>query len=111
MTLGAAATYHVAPEARIDPWLELGAGYRFLWETAEAAGNNVVSRGVQLARLRLGADVRLSQTIALAPFVGADANVFWWQDTATSAAIADPRPSTFVAAGIQGRLDFGFSTR
>jgi len=105
------AAYHFDPDRRMDPWLELGAGYRALWETQNAnAGPTVLTHGIQLARLRLGVDLRGTEGVAIAPVIGADATMFLWQDAGTSTAIADPRLSTFVFAGVQGRFDVGGNT-
>jgi hypothetical protein len=103
-----AAQYHIAPMTRLDPFVELGTGYRALWQVP---GNNqaqVLNHGLQLARLRAGFDVRLSPDIAVAPVIGADANLFLWQDSAgQNVAISNPAVNTFVFAGVQGRLDVG----
>jgi hypothetical protein len=102
-----AAQYHLDPNLVLDPWLELGAGYRALWETRPLARQDVLTHGVQVGRARIGLDVRVSPELAIAPVVGADATVFLWQDAGTTTAIADPRFSTFVFAGLQGRFDVG----
>jgi hypothetical protein len=110
-TRGVAATlavqYHVAPTTRLDPWLELGSGYRALW-TVPQSGPVALDHGFQLARARIGFDVRLSPDVAIAPVVGADLTTFVWQDVGgTNRAIPSPALSTFVFAGIQGRVDLG----
>lgn len=102
-----AAQVHLDPNLALDPWLELGAGYRALWETRPVGTQDVLTHGVQVARARVGLDVRVSPELAIAPVVGADATVFLWQDAGTTIAIADPRFSTFVFAGLQGRFDIG----
>lgn len=103
-----AAQYHIVPTTRLDPWVELGSGYRMLWQLPGANAPHVLSHGFQLARARAGFDVRLSPDIAIAPVIGADATVFLWQDSnGSNVAIADPRVSTFVFAGVQGRIDVG----
>jgi peptidoglycan-associated lipoprotein len=106
MTTGIAATYHFDPESGLDPWLEVGTGYRLLWQQA-SAGPNVLTHGLQLARARAGLDFRIAPEVAIAPVVGADLNIFLWQDAGTSTAIADPRLNTFVFAGLAGRFDMG----
>ncbi len=78
-----------------------------LWEDEAAPTPIVLSHGLQLARARVGLDVRVSPDVAIAPVVGADANMFLWQDVTTSTAIADPRITTFIFAGVQGRMDIG----
>lgn len=99
-----AGQYHFRPDTRLDPWVELGAGYRALWETDLGNQGTVATHGLQVARLRVGADVRATPDIAVGPFIGADANVFLGQD---GSAIDDPRLSTFIQAGVMGRFDIG----
>lgn len=104
-----AAQFHMAPTTRLDPWLELGGGYRGLWLVPNFANEptNLI-HGVQLARARLGFDVRLSPDIAIAPVIGADATMFLYQDVGgNNTAIGNPDVSTFVFAGLQGRIDVG----
>lgn len=104
-----AAQYHIAPTTRLDPFVELGSGYRMLWQVAPGGqGPNVLNHGFQLGRVRAGLDLRLSPDIAVAPVIGADATLFLWQDSGgNNIAIANPAVSTFVFAGVQGRLDVG----
>jgi hypothetical protein len=104
-TGGFAATYHFAPNVHFDPWLELGGGYRLLW-LEEPGSPTVLSHGLQLARARFGTDFRIIPQFAIGPVVGADVNMFLWQNTGPSTAINDVRVNTFVFAGIQGRMDF-----
>lgn len=108
LTTSVAAQFHFAPTRVLDPWLELGAGYRFLWETPAAPGPTLLTHGIQLARARVGLDVRASEVLALGPVVGADLNMFLFQDVPGQPTnISDPRLNTFVFAGVQGRFDVG----
>lgn len=104
-----AAQYHFVPQTRLDPWLELGTGYRGLWQVPVVNGGpTVLTHGWEIARARVGFDVRLSPDIAVAPVIGADATMFLWQDAAgNNTAISNPSVATFVFAGVQGRLDLG----
>jgi outer membrane protein W len=105
-----AAQYHVAPHTRLDPWLEIGAGYRALWEARPSPNANLITHGLQLARARVGVDWRVAPAVAVGPMVGADATLFLWQDAGAltgNVAIASPRVSTFLFGGIQGRFDIG----
>lgn len=111
-TRGVAATlavqYHIAPMIRLDPWIELGAGYRALWALPGNDLPTAVNHGFQLARARVGFDVRVSPDVALAPVIGADLTTFLWENVGGSTtAVADPTLSTFVFAGVQGRVDIG----
>jgi hypothetical protein len=104
---GLALQYHIAPSSRLDPWLELGAGYRILWLEPFETGPTTALHGPQLVRVRAGLDVRLSRDVAIAPVIGADASMFTFRDDTRFQAIADPTLSTFVFAGLQGRVDIG----
>jgi len=104
---GLALQYHVVPDARLDPWVEVGSGYRVLLLEPELFGPTTVFHGPQLVRVRAGLDVRLSREVAIAPVIGADATMFVIRDDVNITAIADPTISTFVFAGLQGRLDLG----
>jgi hypothetical protein len=104
-----AAQYHAAPNTRLDPWIEVGTGYRLLWQIDPlAGGGNVLTHGLQLARARIGFDIRVSPEVAIGPVIGADATTFLYQDGGPGDGyIRDPSVNTFVFAGLQGRIDAG----
>jgi hypothetical protein len=112
-TAGVEAALHASPHQRLDPWLSFGAGYRMHWEmpqAAEATNDGVLVHGFQLAKAKVGLDVRVSDSVAIAPTVGADLNMFLWRDPEGRVAtqtIDTPRLNTFVFAGVQGRFDVG----
>ena len=95
MTVGLAAAYHIAPWARVDPWIQVGTGYRALWETHSGA-DATSTQGLELAKLSLGLDFRVSRDVAVGPVVGADVSI---------PSVSDPRAATFVFAGAQARFD------
>ncbi|MBX3185829.1 MAG: hypothetical protein KF819_02395 [Labilithrix sp.] len=105
LTPGLAVRFHPFPYGSPNPWVELGVGYRFLWESFSPFAPSTSSHGLQPARLRVGADVARLGQLVLAPFVGADVNVFLFQSPGASSVIDDPRVSTFVLAGVIGRLE------
>lgn len=102
-----ALQYHLAPDVRLDPWVELGAGYRMLWLVPFGPAPNTLLHGPQLLRLRAGLDLRVSPGVALGPLVGVDATMFTFRDDTTFTAISNPTVSMFVFAGLQGRVDIG----
>lgn len=104
LTPGIAATYHLQPAMKLDPWVELASGYRLLWENDVRRTHGILTHGLEVARLRLGLDYH-EGAMAVGPLVGAGANLFLWQDTDASRTIASPRVSVFVFAGVQGRWD------
>ena len=105
------AQYHLAPTNKVDPWAELGAGYRYLWESNNYAPT-VRWHGFELVHLRVGIDFRMDPMTAIGPVIGADATIFQYEDLPyyTTVHIHDTRPSTFVFAGLQGRFDIGGHT-
>jgi peptidoglycan-associated lipoprotein len=107
LTAGLAAAYHFSPYTRTDPWLQLGTGYRLLWETHPDPTPNLLTHGFELAKLTLGVDIRVDKDVALAPVIGADLTLPLWQSVGgnNSVAINNPTVSTFVFAGLQGRFD------
>jgi hypothetical protein len=108
--LGVEGKLHLRPYERVDPWLGLGAGYRMLWIAPEGPGNNVLTHGLELARARVGLDIRVSRDVALGPVIGGDMNLFIWRNPEGpqgNSVIPAKRVSTFLFAGVQGRFDLG----
>lgn len=104
LTPGVVVTYHLRPTLKLDPWIDVSSGYRFLWENDVARTSSTLTHGLQLARVRIGLDYH-ERGMGIGPLVGADANVFLWQESMGSRAIESPRVSVFVFAGVQGRWD------
>jgi hypothetical protein len=109
-------TFHGAPYTRTDPWLRIATGYRLLWSVDPllangTTGNTTLIHGFEIGALNLGLDLRLSEGVAISPMVGADLNLFVWQDTAGfSSRLSSAQVATFVFGGIQGRFDAGGSS-
>jgi hypothetical protein len=105
---GFTATYHAAPFSRVDPFVRIGFGYRALWQRNPGGMADVFTHGGELASLGLGLDFRASRSVSLGPMIGGDLDMFLYQSSnGRTAAIASPRLSTFVFAGLQGRFDIG----
>ncbi len=107
LVLGAAVAYHVRPYDKWDPWVQVGAGYRLLWENNVAPAPDLLTHGLELAKVTIGVDMRASRDIAFSPVLGVDLTLPLWQATngQSSTAIADPTVSAFVFAGMQARFD------
>ncbi len=107
LTPGVAATYHIMPYQRTDPWVQIGTGYRFLWENHEVGTPSVMTHGFELAKLTIGVDIRVDKDVALAPVLGADVGLPLWQstDNTKSVAINNPTANMYVFAGLQARFD------
>lgn len=110
---GVQGTYHMMPYGRVDPYLTLGTGYRLLWRATDRAGDtNLLTHGLELGKAMLGVDFRISPSVALGPVVGADVNLFLWDNPEgpignQAIASGDRRPSTFLFAGLAARFDIG----
>jgi hypothetical protein len=110
-TTGLAMQYHFAPLQQVDPWVEMGAGYRFLVEYP-SFGSSLLTHGFQLGRVRGGIDFRVAEAVALGPMIGVDATFFVFQDIPNlQTNIQNPTVSAFVFAGLMGRFDIGQSTK
>jgi hypothetical protein len=111
-TLGAQAAWHFRSLRGLDPWVTLGGGWRGYWEhVGTGLGTNSFS-GLEIARARLGVDVRLNEQVAIAPVIGADLSMFLSESAAgTLGYKAIPGNfNTFVFAGVAGRFNFGPTT-
>ena len=104
---GVAFAYHMRPFDKLDPWVQVGTGYRLLWESNSAPAPDLLTHGFELARVTVGLDMRQTRDIAFTPVVGVDLTLPLWQSTdgGPSSAISDPRLSTFVFAGLGARFD------
>jgi peptidoglycan-associated lipoprotein len=102
---GFQVAYHFAPSYRADPWVSLGAGWRFLYETYEATNHTILTQGLEMARVMVGLDWRVSREVAMGPVIGADLDEFLAQDD--RGGLQNPGVSTFVHAGLLGRFDLG----
>jgi peptidoglycan-associated lipoprotein len=104
-------TYHFEPVLRGDPWVRLGAGFRWLWEDdpTGAPGTTVVRYGLEAASLKLGYDIRLADNSAIAPVIGGDLVPFLGQagTNESNHALSGTAVGVFVYAGLQARFDFG----
>jgi hypothetical protein len=63
---------------------------------------------MEIAKLQLGLDYRLTQAVSVSPVVGADLSAFFTRATPASngfANVSDPQVNTFVFAGVLGRFD------
>ena len=111
LAFNAGATYHFDPVLRGDPWVRLGTGYRLFYENdpTDQPGVTWTRHGFDLLTAKVGYDVRVSEDVAIAPVIGADLNVFIWEDPTTgpSHIMTTAQPATFLYAGLQGRFDLG----
>jgi hypothetical protein len=107
--VGIATTFHAASHERADPWVSLGAGYRLLGEVLPGSAPNTLTHGIELGKLQVGIDLRPTDSVAIAPTVGADLDMFMWRNSsgARTADLTERALSGFVFAGVRGRFDMG----
>ncbi|HEU4727412.1 MAG TPA: hypothetical protein VFT22_05980 [Kofleriaceae bacterium] len=79
-TAGLQAAWHFRPETSVDPWISLGAGWKGLWLNP-SDGKVTSLQGLELARLQVGADYRITREIAIAPVIGGSLSMFVSQDS------------------------------
>jgi len=105
-TAGAKVDWHFRPTRAADPWFSLGAGWRGLW-FGNDAGTEQKLQGIDVARLQLGVDCRLTPNIALTPYVGASGTVFLAKGDAMGGwdAIDGKALSFSFTGGLLGRFD------
>ena len=107
-TLGVKADWHFRPTMQVDPWVSIGAGWRGLWLGNDDETERAL-HGIEMTRVQIGVDYRVTPTFALAPYLGASATMFLAEDTmATNGydAIASNDVNWSFTAGLLGRFDF-----
>jgi hypothetical protein len=98
---------HFVPAgSEVDPWLSLGSGWRGYW--INQLGGTTSDQGMEIAKLQIGLDYRVAQSVAISPVVGADLSTFFTQQPPGSSGwsnISSPQVNTFLFAGLLGRFD------
>jgi hypothetical protein len=110
-TAGIQAAWHFRPDRSVDPWVSLGTGWKGLW-LDPSSGKVTSLQGLELARLQLGADYRITKDIAISPVIGGSLSLFISQDSAMTTdltEIQDKKVNVTGFAGLSGRFDLGGS--
>lgn len=108
-TGGVQAAWHFRPATSVDPFVNLGTGWRGLW-LSPSSGKTTSLQGFELARLQLGVDYRVSEDIAIAPVIGGSLNMFVSEDspmTQDYTEIQTKKVNFTGFAGLAGRFDLG----
>jgi hypothetical protein len=108
-TAGAQAVWHFRADRSVDPWVSLGAGWKALWVYPVNSPTSSL-QGLELARLQIGADYRVSREVAIAPVIGASLSMFISEEnqmTSSLTEIQDKKVNVTGFAGLAGR--FGVS--
>jgi hypothetical protein len=106
---GIQAAWHFRPDRSVDPWVRLGTGWKGIWLDPDE-GKATSLQGLELARLQVGVDYRVSEDIAISPVIGASLSTFISEDspmTTEYTEIDDKDVAITGFAGIAGRFDFG----
>lgn len=106
-TAGVQAAWHFRPARSVDPWVKLGAGWKGLWLVPDT-GKNTSLQGLELARLQVGVDYRISREVAIAPVAGGSLGMFISQDSpmTTSYTELDQKKVNFTGfVGLAGTFD------
>jgi hypothetical protein len=108
-TAGVQAVWHGRAARAIGPWIGVGAGWRGLW-LAPAGASAISAHGIELLRIQLGIDYRITPAIAITPVIGASASVFLVEDArmpSQFSAVRDNRINLYGYTGFLGRFDLG----
>lgn len=108
-TAGVQAVWHTSDTRSIDPWVSVGTGWRGLWINRAGAPASSM-QGIELLRLQLGIDYRLSPRLAVAPVISASLSIFLVENAAMPAdftPVQDKRLNLYGFAGFLGRFDLG----
>ncbi|MEO7733156.1 MAG: hypothetical protein ABIY55_19490 [Kofleriaceae bacterium] len=103
---GVQATWHVRADRSIDPWVSLGTGWKALWINPVNSPSTSL-QGLELARLQVGADYRVSRDVAIAPVIGASLSMFVGQENEMASSlteIQDKQVNVTGFAGLAGRF-------
>jgi hypothetical protein len=106
---GIQVAWHSIENRSLDPWISVGTGWRGLW--IERAGMQRTSmQGVELLRVQLGIDYRVSAHFAIAPAIAVSLSTFLVENAAMPDAftsVMDKRLNLYGFAGCLGRFDIG----
>lgn len=113
LAAGLKADWHFMPAAALDPWVSLGTGVKFLG--IENGDTDRGLTGLELAKLQVGVDYRVSPGFAIGPVIGASAAMFnnYYDDVESDDAmeINDREVNWTFSAGVMGRFDAFGTTR
>jgi hypothetical protein len=106
-TAGLQANYHFLPWDTWDPWVGLGAGWRALWIDRPVVGTES-RHGLDVARVTVGVDYRISPQLAISPYAGAAVTMFLTQELAGERVFSNvrsPNVNVWPMVGVVGRFD------
>jgi hypothetical protein len=104
--LGLGFQFHLAPEADLDPWIGIGAGYEWLTYNASGGGasQDLEVRGFEFAHLELGADFAVAPGFKFGPFGSFSIGQY---DKASTAGVFGSASGDFIEKKVHEWLMFG----
>lgn len=116
VTSGAAgiqALVHLRPFNRVDPWFSVGTGWRGFWVHEKGIGTQSL-QGMDLVRMELGVNSRLSNHFAITPVAAFAVTEFFGERAAGASDytnIRDARMNVFALFGAEVAFDIGGKLR
>lgn len=107
LAAGIQGQFHVMPGRKYDPWVGVGFGWRGYWASRSTIGTEKL-QGLDLARVRVGVDYRVSPTVAVGPVFGITLTDFLSEERPGGSgynSTTDRKLNTFVFGGLTGRFD------
>ncbi len=107
LAAGIQGQYHVLPGRTYDPWIGVGFGWRGYWANRSTIGTHKL-QGLDLARVRVGLDYRVSPSVAVGPVLGVTLTDFLSEKRPGADGYTDTNDrklNTFVFGGLAGRFD------
>jgi hypothetical protein len=109
---GVQVDWHILPGGyALDPWVSIGSGWRGYWIRENGATTSL--QGIELAKLQVGVDYRLTRSVSISPVLGVDLSTFLTEETPGENGfhnVASPEVNTFFFAGLMGRFDIPTKT-
>jgi outer membrane protein W len=102
--VGGQAQLHLRPRRAIDPWLGLGVGYRTFSFTPDGRTTST-HRAIELPRVLLGVDYRVSYMFSVGPFLGAGMALFLDEPRLAQPDSTRSTLASFVSLGVSARFD------
>jgi hypothetical protein len=104
---GVGGTWHFGPRAPdVDPWVAVGTGWRGQWFGYQGGGT-YSEHGLELARARVGVDVRVSPAVAIGPVAGGSVDLFLTQELPGGSwmRVTSSPTAESLFAGVHGTFD------
>lgn len=106
---GVQVVWHSVDSRSLDPWISVGAGWRALW-IERADMERASMQGIELLRVQLGIDYRVTPRLAFAPVIALSLSTFLVENAVMPddfTPVMDKRLNLYGFAGCLGRFDIG----